>query len=139
LGAALLRQIDAWGLTQTVRLEGECPAEEVAARMREADLVAVPSRWEGCPYAVLEAFRVGVPVVATAVGGVPDLIRDGENGVLVPEGDAAALAAAILELLRDPARRRRFAESGRRVVTSLTVEAMADAVGEVYRRAAMRR
>lgn len=133
---ALQRRIDAYGLSGAVRLEGECPADEVSERMRESDVVAAPSRWEGCPYAVLEAFRVGVPVVTTAVGGLPDLVRDGESGVLVPSDDATALATALLALLSAPERRRRLSEGGRTVVAPLTAEAMADAVGEVYRSAA---
>ena len=133
LGAALKRRIADGGLSHVVRLEGECPADAVEARLREADLVVLPSRWEGCPYVVLEAFRAGVPVVAGAVGGVPELVRDGESGVLVPPGDAPALASALLGLLDDPARRRRLAEGARGAAAPLTVRAMAEAVDEVYR------
>jgi glycosyltransferase involved in cell wall biosynthesis len=119
-----------------VRFLGPCPDGEVIARMREADVVAVPSRWEGCPYVVLEAFQAGVPVVAAAVGGVPDLIRDRCNGVLVAPGSAEALEDGLLELLRDPQRRRRLAEQGRATLAGHRLDAMAASVAAVYRRVA---
>jgi glycosyltransferase involved in cell wall biosynthesis len=65
----------------------------------------VPSRWyENQPLAVLESFACGVPVVATKLGGLPDLIGDGATGRLVPHDDVAALAAALTELANDPAK-----------------------------------
>ncbi len=64
-----------------------------------AELFILPSRWEGMPNAVLEAMAAGKPVVATEVGGVPELVLHGETGILVPPGDTDALAQAILDLL----------------------------------------
>jgi glycosyltransferase involved in cell wall biosynthesis len=79
-----------------------------------ADIVALPSFTEGLPNVALEAGAAGVPVVATAVGGTPEVVADGETGYLVPPGDPAALAARLGELLRDPRLRRRMGEAGRR-------------------------
>ncbi len=68
---------------------------------RAADASVLPSAWENFPHTVVEALAVGCPVIATAVGGVPEVVRDGENGLLVPPGDAAALAAAIERFFGD--------------------------------------
>lgn len=81
-----------------------------------ADVVALPSRNEGSPVSLIEALASARPVVATAVGGVPDLVRDHENGLLVPPADSATLAAALEELLKEPARRERYGQAGREMV-----------------------
>jgi len=81
-----------------VRLLG--PRDDVPDLLRAADAVVVPSRWEGQPLAVQEALQAGLPVVATAVGGIPDLV--GDAALLVPAGDAAALRDAIRRLLAEP-------------------------------------
>ena len=84
-----------------------------------ADAALLSSRWENFPHLVVEALAVGTPVIATAVGGVPEVVRDGENGLLVPAGDPDALAAAIRRLLdrrrapRRGSRRRRRRRSRR--------------------------
>ncbi len=123
-------------LAAHVRFMGAYRQNETVTLMREADVVVVPSRWEGCPYVVLEAFQSGVPVVAAAVGGVPELIRDGVNGVLVEADNAEELGDGVLCLLRDPDKRRHLAEAGRLTAAAHTLEAMAAAVGAVYRRVA---
>ena len=133
LAGPLRARAEAGPLAAHVRFEGACAQGETVARMREADVVAVPSRWEGCPYVVLEAFQAGVPVVAAAVGGVPELIRDGVNGVLVEAENAEALCDGLLGLLRDPDKRRRLAEAGRATAAAHTLAEMAAAVGAVYR------
>jgi glycosyltransferase involved in cell wall biosynthesis len=80
------------------------------------DRVALSSYTEGLPVIVLEAFAASTPVVATAVGGVPEVIEDGQTGYLVPAGDAAGLAAKIAELIANKERARQFGERGRRRV-----------------------
>jgi glycosyltransferase involved in cell wall biosynthesis len=82
------------------------------------DVFALSSLTEGLPVAVLEAFAANVPVVATAVGGVPEVIEDGVSGWLVPPGDAAALANALMEALGDRDRRRAMGHRGRQRVQS---------------------
>jgi glycosyltransferase involved in cell wall biosynthesis len=84
--------------------------EDVADLLAAADVVVISSRWEARPMVAQEALRAGVPVVATAVGGLPELV--GEAAVLVPPGDATALAAAVSSLLSDPARRAELAAAG---------------------------
>jgi glycosyltransferase involved in cell wall biosynthesis len=78
------------------------------------DVVALTSRNEGTPVSVIEALAAGVPVVATAVGGVPDVIRHEENGILIPAGDPVALAAALERLTSDVHLRERVTMLGRR-------------------------
>ncbi len=78
------------------------------------DVALVPSLYpDPCPLTVLEALGCGVPVVASRIGGIPELVDDGTDGRLVPAGDSAALAGAIIALARDPTRRRRMAEAAR--------------------------
>lgn len=79
-----------------------------------ADVVVLPSFTEGLPNVALEASAAGVPVVATAVGGTPEVIADGSTGFLVPPGQPEALAARVTQLLADPDLRRQFGEAGRR-------------------------
>ena len=78
---------------------------DVPRLLAACDLVLMPSRWEGLPIALLEAMACAKAVVATAVGGVPDVIDDGNNGVLVPPGDMSRFAAHVRELLNEPGRR----------------------------------
>lgn len=82
----------------------------------DLDLLLLTSRNEGTPLSVIEAAAAGVPTVATQVGGLVDIIRHGENGILTPAGDAPALAAAVGELLCDPGRRRRLGDAARQTV-----------------------
>ncbi len=85
---------------------------DVRAWFAAADLFVLPSNSEGMPMALLEAMGMGAPVVATRVGGVPELVRDGETGKLVPPQNPSALAEAIVSLLRDKAERARLAQNG---------------------------
>jgi len=97
------------------------------------DLLVLPSLWEGLPNIVLEAMAAGLPVVATAVGGTPELVIDGETGLLVPPHDPAALAQAILTLLRDPDLARRLGENGRqRVANQFTIQQMVQQTEALY-------
>ena len=81
---------------------GAVPRDQVLRLFRAADASLLPSAWENFPHTVMEALAVGCPVIATAVGGVPEVVRDGVNGLLVPPGDPAALASAVERLLRRP-------------------------------------
>jgi glycosyltransferase involved in cell wall biosynthesis len=86
---------------------------DIAQILADADLMLLTSRNEGTPVALIEAAAAGVPAVATRVGGVPSVVRDGETGLLAPYGDAEALAAAAAGLLADPERRRRMGAAAR--------------------------
>ena len=101
------------GLERTVTLLGAWPAEDVADFVEALDVGVLSSRFEGMPLALLELLAAGKPVVATAVGGVPDLVEDGVHGLLVPPGDPPALADALVTLLRDPERRAAMGAAGR--------------------------
>ena len=79
-------------------------------------LFVLPSLWEGMPNAVMEAMAAAKPVVATRVGGVPELVVEGETGILVPPEDTEALALAMLDLLQDPLKGRSMGEAGRKRV-----------------------
>ena len=98
-----------------------------------ADLSVLPSLSEGLPNAVLESMAAGVPVVATSVGGTPELVEDGVTGLLVPPRDAEALAVAIARLIGNPALARRFGEAGRRRVHDrFSMAAMVRATERLY-------
>jgi glycosyltransferase involved in cell wall biosynthesis len=88
------------GLDGVVHLLGY--RDDVPAVVSALDVAVCCSEREGSPLSVLEFMRAARPIVATDVGGIPDLVRDGEDGILVPAGDPAALAAAIAKLLGDP-------------------------------------
>lgn len=93
---------------------GRVPRERIAALYAAARFAVVPSIWpEPFPRAATEALSAGVPVIGTRAGGIPDAIVDGETGLLVEPRDAAALAAAMVALWRDPERGRRLGEAGR--------------------------
>jgi glycosyltransferase involved in cell wall biosynthesis len=100
------------------------------------DVLVVPSLTEGAPLIVLEAMAAGIPVVASAVGGIPDQIRHDKEGLLVPAGDPAALGDALLELLQDPARARSLGEAGRlRADSEVSHATMVRRIEAVYRAA----
>jgi glycosyltransferase involved in cell wall biosynthesis len=98
---SLQRHIDAAGLTTRVTLRGAC--DDVPDFLSRLDVAVLCSRAEGLPNAVLEYMAAGRPIVATHVGAVPELIHDGVHGLLVPPGDAQALAEALERLLTDQA------------------------------------
>jgi glycosyltransferase involved in cell wall biosynthesis len=87
--------------------------DDVPAVLATADIFAFPSRSDAFPNSIIEAMASGLPVVATAVGGIPELVDDGRTGVLVPSGDADALVRALIELLDQPERAAAFGRAGR--------------------------
>ena len=110
------------GVAEAVRFRGVLPVDALARELRTAHVALQPSvtgedgSIEGVPNGVLEAMACGIPVVATRHGGIPEAVEDGASGLLVPERDAEVLAAALLALLDDPARRARLGEAARRRV-----------------------
>ena len=100
-------------LGETVQLLGEIPDDDAVARLyRQADVFCLPSIQEGFGIVFLEAMASGLPVVATTAAAIPEVVPQGKAGVLVPPGDVEALAAALVELLRDPRRRADYAAFG---------------------------
>jgi glycosyltransferase involved in cell wall biosynthesis len=129
---ALLSQIAAARLSASVELLGSRP--DVFALMRRADAVVLPSRYEGHPLALLEAMALGRPAVATAVGGVPEIIEHGRTGLVVAPDDAEALATAIERLRSDPALRLRMGASAAAVIrTHFDVRRSVAAIEALYR------
>jgi glycosyltransferase involved in cell wall biosynthesis len=114
LAAALQEVVTARGLVDAVRFAGWC--SDLVAVYRSFHALVLGSVNEGTPVAAIEAMAAGLPVVATAVGGVPDVITDGHDGLLVPSGDEDAMAAAMLRVLRDAGERRRMGEAARHAV-----------------------
>ncbi len=109
---------------------------DVGAWLRRADVVVHPARWEGFGLALLEAMLAARPVVASAVSSIPEIVADGETGVLVPPNDVPALASALGELLEDPARAERLGQAGlARARSEFSVERMTSATLSVYERA----
>ncbi|MBN1345058.1 MAG: glycosyltransferase family 4 protein [Phycisphaerae bacterium] len=123
----LAAQIDSLGLSETVRLIGF--RTDVPDVLAAADVFCLPSRMEGMPNVLLEASAARVPIVATRVGGVPELIADNVTGLLVPPGNADALAGAIGRLIEDPSLRDRLGQAARRQVEQ---EFSVSAVAEKY-------
>ncbi len=115
--AALRARGDDTGLGDRLLLPGRL--EDLQGVLAALDVFALPSLTEGMPLSLMEAMAAGVPSVATAVGGVPELVRDGESGLLVAEpSDIAGIAAAIARLLADPALGADIARSAARTVKS---------------------
>jgi glycosyltransferase involved in cell wall biosynthesis len=133
----------ALGLADRVEFAGRVSDAELSRRYAEADVFVLPATidargdTEGLGVVLLEALAHGLPVVATRRGGIPDIVIDGETGLLVEDGDAAALARAIERLLADPALARRLAERGADHVRSeFGVESVARRLAAIYRAAA---
>ena len=109
--AAVERLAAELGLREATRLLGT--RADVPELLATAHCVLLASDYEGCPLSVLEAMAAGVPVVATAVGGIPEIVADGETGLLTPRGDAQALARALETVLADRALATRLGAEGR--------------------------
>ncbi|HEV8580023.1 MAG TPA: glycosyltransferase family 4 protein [Thermoanaerobaculia bacterium] len=113
---SLERAVADLGLETAVSFLGTCDAARVRTLLRGAAALVVPSIYEGMPLVVLEAMEVGVPVVASRVSGIPEVVVHGETGWLVPPEDPQALAAALESVVGDPGEARRRGEAGRRRV-----------------------
>jgi glycosyltransferase involved in cell wall biosynthesis len=105
--------ISAERLEETVKLLGYRPKAEMPDVLQAFDVAASSSDFEGTPLSMLEYMEAGLPIVSTRVGGVPDVVVDGVNGLLVERRDPDALATALEGLLRDPARAREMGRLGR--------------------------
>jgi glycosyltransferase involved in cell wall biosynthesis len=106
--AGLERRAGELGLDGRVRFLGAVSRERVLELLRAADAVLLSSSWENFPHVLVEALAVGTPVIATRVGGVGEIVVEGENGLLAPAGDADALAAVVRRFLRDGELRERL-------------------------------
>ena len=120
----LERQIRSGGLDEVVHLRGAATWAQVRAAYRDAQLFVLPcivaadGDRDGLPVALLEALATGLPVISTPVTGIPEAVRDGHNGLLVPSGDAVALADAVARLWSDPELYRHLAANARPAVAA---------------------
>jgi glycosyltransferase involved in cell wall biosynthesis len=132
LEAALRGEIERLGLTDRVRhFAFRRPMERW---LRGLDAFVLPTDWESLPLSILESMRCGLPVVATDVGGVSEAVEDGRTGRLVPPRDPAALAEAIIDILRDPGRREAMGQAARDAGRQrFSAERMVDDVAALYR------
>jgi glycosyltransferase involved in cell wall biosynthesis len=129
----LRRRIRDLGLAGQVEWCGAKDESEVADALSQSDLLVLPSYEENLPMCVAEALAAGVPVVATKVGGIPELVADGINGLLVPPGDVSSLANTILQLLENESLRVQMARSAKQNASVFNSRNVAEATIEVYR------
>ena len=120
------------GLSERILFPGWRP--DVQDLLHCFDLLVLPSLNEGMGRVLVEAMAAGLPVIGTQVGGIPDLIKHEENGLLVPPADADALEKAVSRLVEDPGERRIMGEKGQAACPLFSVEVMVDKIGEVYER-----
>jgi glycosyltransferase involved in cell wall biosynthesis len=131
LGALARRLLAA--APEAVRFEGEREADRDL--YGAFDVAVLPTRREGFGLAALEAMAAGLPLAASRAGAIPEIVRDGENGLLVESGSPTALAAALARLLAEPGLRRALGERASETARAFTAERMARATAEVYREA----
>jgi glycosyltransferase involved in cell wall biosynthesis len=131
--ASLTELARARGVAGSLELPGIVGRENMPDEYERADVVCLPSRREGLPMSLLEGMAFGRPVVASTVGGIPDLIEDGVNGLLVTPGDVDGLTAALSELAGDPARRARMGTAAReRAIEVAAAEIVAAGWRDLY-------
>lgn len=132
--AALQEDIRRRGLGERVRWVGFVPEETLlASAYAEATALVLPSEYEAFGLVLLEALAQGTPVVASRVGGIPGIVQDGENGLLVPPSDPPALSEALERILSDPVRARAMGASGRvHTVPRFTWDRVAEDLSRLY-------
>ena len=138
--AAIRTHLSEKGLAEKVRFKGNLPIEEVRQLMADSDILLHPSLTpedgdrEGIPNAVMEGQATGLPVVSTRHGGIPELVVDGETGLLVGEYETASLSDALRQLLASKERRLQLGAAGReRIVREFSLEQQAQRYLEMYR------
>jgi glycosyltransferase involved in cell wall biosynthesis len=133
---SLENDIQKFGLRGRVILIGHLSRPDVLSLIKAADIFVMPSRTEGTPIALLEAAVLRRPILASRVGGVPELIRDEEEGLLVPADQPSALAKSLRRLIQDKGLAERLTENAyRKVVTEFSLDAQADFTVQSYNKA----
>jgi glycosyltransferase involved in cell wall biosynthesis len=117
-----------------VELPGWLGLDEKRRLLREATMFVLPSYIEGVPISLLEAMAAGLPSIVTPVGGVLDAVTDGREAIVVPAGDRAQLAAAIIRVFQTPALARSLGEAGLASVGKYDLAAFAGRLDAIYRR-----
>jgi mannosyltransferase len=132
---ALEARVRAAGLAERIRILGERPIAELPRWYQRVSIYAFTSRNEGFGLTLIEASAAGAALIATRAGAAETVVVDGETGVLVPTGDAAALARALEPLMRDPEHARAMGEKARaRVLAEFSIEVEAERIAGVYRK-----
>jgi glycogen(starch) synthase len=125
----LARQL---GVAERIHVSGFIAHDRVPAVLASADLLVLPSVYEELGTVLVEALHAGLPVIASRVGGIPEVVGDGETGLLVPPGDPGALAHAIDTVLGDPELARRLGANGRRRAPRYELDGVAGQVAALY-------
>ncbi len=121
------------GLTARIHFTGQKNREETLALMAGCDIFILNSTYEGLSHVILEAMSLGLPVIATAVGGTPELLKNGEAGVLIKNGNAEALKSAVLKLIRSPETLQAMREKAKSAVKTFSFPTMVQETEEVLR------
>jgi glycosyltransferase involved in cell wall biosynthesis len=130
--ARIEQEIGRLGLSEQVTLTGHQPSAEPYYGI--ANLAVLSSLSEGSPNALLEAMAAGVPVVATSVGGIPEIVKHGESALLVPPGDRDAMAAAMTKLLTEASLARQVTDRARMLIlVKHSPQARAQRLAQIYR------
>lgn len=122
-----------------VNFAGRLPREQIAKLLRNATLLCNPSLADNSPNSLIEAMATGTPIVSTKVGGIPWLVQDEVQALLVPAGDADAMAQAMIKLFRDPELRKRLTAAGRVKAQEFTWPKVRDALLPLYKNLAAAR
>jgi len=128
----LLRQAKNLGVSDVVEFKGFVPDAELIEYMRKSNVFVLPSLYEGMPSVLFEAMSLGKPVVATKVGGIPEIIENRRNGILVEPGSSAQLAEAIIELIGDEAYARKLGIEGKESVKKYSWESISKQIEREY-------
>jgi glycosyltransferase involved in cell wall biosynthesis len=131
MGPKLRELVALLGLEPYVRFAGF--RRDIQRLLAGSDVMVLPSHWEGFGLVLLEAMEAGIPVVATRVGAIPEVVAEGETGLIVPPRDPDALAAAMARLLGNPDTARKMGAAGRRrLETVFTMERAVRAHEDLY-------
>jgi glycosyltransferase involved in cell wall biosynthesis len=133
LRSQIQQQINRLNLADQVKILGFQPHQQVVELLAKADVLIQPSISEGIPVAVMEGMAMGIPVVASSVTGVPELVIDGTTGLLVPSQDTMALTEAIIKLYKFPELRKQLGKSGRtKVITDFNLQQSAKELYKIF-------
>ena len=125
------RYVNSLGISARVHFLGR--RDDMQSILGSVDMLVHPSRVDATPYVIIEALAAGLPVVASNVYGIPELVQDGVSGILVPEGDASALAGSVAKLAENPELRKRIAVAARqRYEARFTIEESVKKTMTVY-------
>ena len=131
----LVQLCDDIRISDFVTFTGKIPNHMVVSQLHSFDLFVVPSLSESFGVSALEASSCAIPVIASKVGGLPEVVVDGKTGYLVPPGDASAIASKIIKLIEEPSLRQQLGKEGRRfVLENYEWNSCAKKMEEIYER-----